>query len=99
MPIEWNSMTVIDMNTKYWNEINKVHIDNIIANGGDIRFIHDPRLVENQWNYLDDIVDKKFKDKCIAEGITKLKSFQKMEYDYLLSKGYVLQETGLMIKP
>ena len=39
-----------------------------------------------------------FKNKCIAEGITKLKTFMKMEYDYLISKGYTLNENGLMIK-
>lgn len=99
IPSEWNNLTVIDMNTKYWNEINKVHIDNIIQNGGDIRFIHDPRLIENQWNYVDDIVDKVFKNKCISEGLTKIKTFMKMEYDYLISKGYILKENGLMIKP
>jgi hypothetical protein len=29
----------------------------------------------------------------------KIKTFMKMEYDYLTSKGYVLNEDGLMIKP
>lgn len=37
--------------------------------------------------------------KCIDEGITKLKTFMRQEYEYLLDKGYVLQENGLMIKP
>jgi hypothetical protein len=40
-----------------------------------------------------------FKEKCIKEGLVKIKTFMKMEHDYLLSKGYILQETGLMIKP
>ena len=99
MPSEWNSMSVIDMNTKYWNEINKIHIDDIIANGGDIRFIQDPRLPQNQWNYVADIIDPVFKQKCINEGLVKIKTYTKMEYDYLVSKGYVLQENGLMIIP
>jgi len=40
-----------------------------------------------------------FKTKCMNEGLVKIKTFMKMEYDYLLSKGYLLQENGLMIKP
>lgn len=99
MPPEWNNLTIIDMNTKYWNEINKIHIDNVITNGGDIRFIHDPRLPENQCNYVEDMLDGPFKQKCISEGLVKVKTFMKMEYDYLLSMGYLLQENGLMIKP
>jgi hypothetical protein len=36
----------------------------------------------------------------MSVGLTKIKTFMKMEYDYLLSKGYVLDNTsGLMIKP
>jgi hypothetical protein len=40
-----------------------------------------------------------FKQKCINEGLIKFKSFLGREYDYMISKGYVLQENGLMIKP
>jgi hypothetical protein len=98
IPEEWQSLSVIEQNTKYWKEINKVHVDDIIANSGDIRFIHDPRLPVNQWNYVADMPENAFKQKCINEGLVKIKTFMKMEYDYLLSKGYILQETGLMIK-
>ncbi len=98
MASEWNILSVIDMNTKYWNEINKIHIDNVISSGGGIRFIHDPCLVDSHWNYVFDMLDSPFKQKCISEGVTKVKTYMKMEYDYLLSKGYILQENGLMIK-
>ncbi|MXO05711.1 hypothetical protein [Flavobacterium sp. HBTb2-11-1] len=99
IPKEWASLSVMEQNTKYWNEINKIHIDNVILNKGDIRFIHDPRLAVNQWNIVADMPENAFKEKCIKEGLVKLKTYMKMEYDYLLSKGYILQETGLMIKP
>ncbi|RKF03588.1 hypothetical protein C8N26_1978 [Tenacibaculum lutimaris] len=99
MPTEWVDMKVIDMNTKYWKEINAPHIDDVIANGGDIRFIHDPRLVRNQYNLVNDMSDKNpFKAKCIKEGLTKIKTFMSMEYDYLVSKGYTLLDNGLMVK-
>ncbi|CAA0176600.1 hypothetical protein TM902_460001 [Tenacibaculum maritimum] len=99
MPTEWADMKVVDMNTKYWKEINRPHIDNVIANGGDIRFIHDPRLPSNRYNLVSKITNNdKFRDKCIAEGLKKIKTFMRMEYDYLVSKGYKLLDNGLMVK-
>lgn len=99
IPPEWMKLSVHETNARYWNEINKIHIDRIMTNGGDIRFIHDPRLPDNQWNYVVDMLDgDPFKSKCISEGVTRVKAFMKMEYDYLVSKGYILQENGLMIK-
>ncbi|MCB6089433.1 fibronectin type III domain-containing protein [Flavobacterium psychrophilum] len=98
IPDGWNRMKVVDMNKKYWDEINQVHIDNIIANGGDIRFIHDPRLVENQFNIVAEMPNTDFRKKCIEEGLIKIPTFMKWEYEYLLKKGYLLQENGLMIK-
>ncbi|CAA0207076.1 hypothetical protein R8G64_07585 [Tenacibaculum maritimum] len=104
MPREWNKMKIIDMNTKYWKEINRPHIDNVIANSGDIRFIHDPRVFGNGWIKVSDLPTNTpkqiaFKNKCVSENLVKFRSFLGREYDYLLSKGYVLQESGLMIKP
>ncbi|MFL0094393.1 hypothetical protein [Tenacibaculum maritimum] len=67
-------MKIIDMNTKYWKEINRPHIDNVIANGGDIRFIHDPRLPSNRYNLVSEMSDKNpFKKKCLDEGLKKLR--------------------------
>ncbi|MBS7253176.1 hypothetical protein [Flavobacterium branchiicola] len=99
IPKEWNELPVMEQNTKYWKEINKVYIDNIIASNGDIRFIHDPRLPVNISNLVSDIKNSKFREKCEKEGLVKIRTFMNMEYEYLLSKGYILQETGLMIKP
>ena len=104
MPEAWKDLSIIDQNTKYWQLINKQHIDDIIANGGDIRFISDPRLSKNSWNIVSDLPTKTaeqlaFKNKAISEGLTKIKTFTKMEYDYLVKEEYVLQESGLMIKP
>ena len=98
IPRDWSDMKVVDMNSKYWKEINKPHIDEIIANGGDIRFIHDPRLASNRYNLVSEITDKNFKKKCIEEGLTKIKTYMHMEYDYLVSKGYKLLDNGLMVK-
>ncbi len=103
MPRKWNKMKIIDMNTKYWKEINKPHIDKIIANGGDIRFIHDPRLPINQYSIIDDLpetnlIEKAFKAKAKKEGLKKIPTFLKWEYDYLLKQGYVLKNNGLMVK-
>lgn len=104
IPKEWDNLLVTEQNKKYWREINQVYIDDIIANNGTIRFIHDPRLPVNENNYIKDMPTNTaaqiaFKNRCIAEKLVSLKTFMKMEYDYLLSKGYVLQENGLMIKP
>ncbi|WP_159289634.1 hypothetical protein [Tenacibaculum maritimum] len=80
MPTEWADMKVVDMNTKYWKEINRPHIDNVIANGGDIRFIHDPRLPSNRYNLVSEMSDKNpFKKKCLDEGLKKIKTFMRME--------------------
>jgi hypothetical protein len=98
IPVEWKDMSIFDQNKKYWDVINRKHIDDILSNGGDIRLIHDPRLEENIWNYVSDMPSGSFKDKCIREKIVKLKTFQKMEYDYLVSKGYKIDINGLMIK-
>ena len=98
MPAEWKDMKIIDQNKKYWDEINKPAIDKMIANNGDIRFIHDPRLAENQYNIISPTAKDNFSKKARAEGITKLPTFMKWEYDYLLKKGYVLLENGLMVK-
>ncbi|WP_407264684.1 hypothetical protein [Tenacibaculum maritimum] len=99
MPTEWADMKVVDMNTKYWKEINRPHIDDVIANGGDIRFIHDPRLPSNRYNLVSEMSDKNpFKKKCLDEGLKKIKTFMCMEYDYLVSKGYKLLDNGLMVK-
>ncbi|WP_201295078.1 coiled-coil domain-containing protein, partial [Tenacibaculum maritimum] len=103
MPREWNKMKIIDMNTKYWKEINRPHIDNVIANGGDIRFIHDPRLSINKYSIIDDLpetslIEKAFKAKAKREGLKKIPTFLKWEYDYLLKRGYVIKDNGLMVK-
>jgi hypothetical protein len=98
IPVEWKDMSIFDQNKNYWEVINKKHVDDIISNGGDIRLIHDPRLEENIWNYVNDMPSGPFKDKCLKEKIVKLKTFQKMEYDYLISKGYYIDINGLMIK-
>ncbi len=100
----WDNLTIIEKNTKYWNEINKLYIDNAIANGGDIRFIHDPRLEKNIRNLVADLPtntlkQQQFKAKALAEGLMEIPTFTKMEYDYLISKGYLIQPNGLMIKP
>jgi hypothetical protein len=98
---EWKTLPVLGENgqqSKYWFTYNKPHIDNIIANGGEIRFIHDPRLPVNKHNLVSEMPNTPFKQKCIDEGITKLKTFMRQEYEYLLDKVYTLQENGLMIK-
>ncbi|WP_271767414.1 regulatory protein RecX [Aquimarina algiphila] len=95
---DWTELSVSAMNRRYWDEINQPHIDEIIANGGDIRFIHDPRLDIHKYNLVADMPDSPFKQKCIAEGISKIRTFTNMEYQYLVGKGYTLQENGLMIK-
>ncbi len=102
MPIEWKNLPVLGdegQQMKYWKEFNEPYVDEVIKNGGDIRFIHDPRLPANRWNNVDDIKDVAFRNKCKSEGIRRLRTFMSMEYDYLVRKGYKLLDNGLMIKP
>ncbi|MFN8713660.1 MAG: hypothetical protein ACK5Z2_12495, partial [Bacteroidota bacterium] len=104
IPKEWRSLPIIEQNKKYWELVNKPFIDEAIASGADIRFIHDPRLPENQFNIVDNLPEKYdnqkiFKEKAKEEGLKKIETFAKMEYDYLVSLGYYLDElTGLMKK-
>lgn len=87
----------LDQIQKYWDEINKPHIDDLIANGEDIRFIHDPTLPENKWNYVVDMPDGPFKDACIQANLTKVSTYLKFEHQYLESLGYSLDPiSGLM---
>ena len=97
------NMKVLDGINDYWSKTNEGFIDDIIANSGDIRFIHDPRVFGNGWIKVSDLPTNTpkqiaFKNKCVSENLIKFRSFLGREYDYLLSKGYVLQESGLMIK-
>lgn len=94
----YSNLSVLEQNTKYWNEINKPFIDKAISDKADIRFIHDPRLPENQYNFISETAQDEFSKKARLEGVTKLETFVKQEYDYLVSKGYKLTEDGLMIK-
>ncbi|MFL0091303.1 hypothetical protein [Tenacibaculum maritimum] len=98
------NMKVLDGMNDYWSKTNQGFIDDVIANSGDIRFIHDPRVFGNGWIKVSDLPTNTpkqiaFKNKCVSENLVKFRSFLGREYDYLLSKGYVLQESGLMIKP
>ena len=98
IPDSYKKLLITDQNVKYWKEINKVHIDNIISNGGPIRFIHDPRLLKNQFNVISQTATDAFSILARSQNIKSLPTFTKWEYEYLLSKGYRLLETGLMIK-
>ena len=104
MTAQQKAMSVLDGIEDYWQVTNIGHIDAITLNNGSIRFIHDPRVYDNYWITVADLPNSNatqiaFKQKCINEGLIKFKSFLGREYDYLISKGYVLKENGLMTKP
>lgn len=86
----------IDQTKAYWEEINGPWLDEAIENGSDFRFIHDPRLEKNAVHQLTEKERLKFPE--LFKNIKEHKTYLYFEYNYLLKKGYVLHENGLMIK-
>jgi len=89
----------LDQIQKYWDEINKPFIDDLIAKGDDIRLIHDPDLITNQWNLVSEMADGPFKTACINANLTQVRPYLWFENEYLKSLGYNLDRiTGLLKK-
>ena len=59
----------------------------------NIYLLHDPRMQTNQFNFVEDMIEGDFKDKCVSEGLEFIETFTKMEYDYLIDLGYVHDPT------
>jgi len=83
-----------DQTKAYWEEINQPWLDEAIENGADIRFIQDPRLQENAYH----VVTDKQKLNPLFKNMTKHKTYLRIEYEYLVNKGYKLLDNGLMVK-
>ena len=84
-----------DQTRAYWEEINGPWLDKAIDSGSDIRFIQDPRLIENSLHIVTEDQKRLIK---IFKNISEHKTYLYFEYNYLLNKGYKLLENGLMIK-
>lgn len=83
-----------DQTKAYWYEINGPWLDDAINSGADIRFIQDPRTAHNITHVLSEV--QKAQD--LFKNMISHKTYLHFEYQYLVEKGYVLQENGLMIK-
>jgi hypothetical protein len=93
----WKNNAYEVQTKRYWEETNKPFIDEAIALNAEIRWINDPRLDKNK--YAEKPQGAQFNTTKDGKNITKVLSYTHFEYQYLLSKGYVLDSTtGLMKK-
>jgi hypothetical protein len=93
----WKNNAYEVQTKRYWEETNKPFIDEAIAQNAEIRWINDPRLDKNK--YAEKPQGAQFNTVKDPKNISKVLSYTHFEYQYLLSKGYILDSaTGLMKK-
>jgi hypothetical protein len=93
----WKNNAYEEQTKRYWEETNKPFIDAAIAANADMRWINDPRLDKNK--YAEKPQGAQFSTSNNSKYLSKVLSYTHFEYQYLLSKGYVLDSaTGLMRK-
>lgn len=93
----WKNSDYEVQSKRYWEETNKPFIDDAIAQNAEIRYISDPTLEENKYS------KKKPKDATFnttndQKLISKVIRYCYFEYQYLLSKGYMLDATSGIMK-
>lgn len=93
----WQNNTYEAQTKQYWEDTNKSFINDAISQNAEIRWIVDPRL--DKYKYAQKPEGAKFDQPNGDKLISKVLSYTHFEYQYLLTKGYKLDNTtGLMKK-